>query len=493
MLCALLLGENMALGLKKIKIPVKKEDLSINAIYPYLDTIILDFKQNSIKIDNDYNQYLGQHKILAKKRTYDSDSSINNIVCEPHLFNMINFKCGYLLGIPKEYALNSKEYDVEVATLHKILSDSNLRTVCDDVAQWVYSTGVGYYFIQPKSELPKNDYESPFEVFCQPANTCCKIYSSYIGEVPLFDCIFTDITKKSSNGVSSSYTIIDIYLPNEFYEFEVNNGVTPKKYNLVRQETRALYKFLPLVEQYSNNNRLGIVSIGNTLQYAIDKISSDQIDNIEEVVNQIYAFVNVAIGGTNAEKEANFRAMKKNGLVEVLPNNPQFPADIKTIATNLDHKNILELKETLIQVMYDCCGVPLASSSVTSGGDTQGARQLGNGWENAYTIILKDINSLLKADRELLKIMLWICKQSSYTGIKYINASDIEIKYNINRSNNLLVKTQSYVNLTQNDKAPVPPKIAMQICELTSDPETVGKAIEEYRAKFAIDENNLNE
>ena len=71
-----------------------------------------------------------------------------------------------------------------------------------------------------------------------------------------------------------------------------------------------------------------------------------------------------------------------------------------------------KLKETLIQVMYDCCGVPLASSSVTSGGDTQGARQLGNGWENAYTIILKDINSLLKADRELLKIMLWICKQS---------------------------------------------------------------------------------
>ena len=68
----------------------------------------------------------------------------------------------------------------------------------------------------------------------------------------------------------------------------------------------------------------------------------------------------------------------------------------------------------------------------------------------------------------------------------------IEIKYNINRSNNLLVKTQSYTNLTQNDKAPVPPKIAMQICELTSDPEAVGRAIEEYKTKLAIDEKNLN-
>ena len=105
---------------------------------------------------------------------------------------------------------------------------------------------------------------------------------------------------------------------------------------------------------------------------------------------------------------------------------------------------------------------------------------MGNGWENAYTVILKDINNLIKADRELLKIMLWISKQSQYSMINELEASDIDIKYNINRSNNLLTKTQSYVNLSTNN---VPPSIAMALCELTSDPEAVGRAIEEYKQK----------
>lgn len=480
----------MALGLQKIKIPVKQEELSIEAITPYLQTILNQFNANSVKITSDYNQYLGEHSILSKKRTYDSDSGVNNIVSEPHLLAMVNFKVGYLLGIPKEYALNSNGNNTEVETLHKIFKDCDLRTVCDDVAQWLYATGVGYYFIQPKSTLPKNADESPFEVFCQPSNTCCKVYSSYIGEKPLFDCIFTEVTRQTKTSLSQKFTIIDIYLPNAFYEFEVLNKSVPKQQNLVRAEERPLYHFLPLVEQFANRDRLGIVSVGETLQHAIDKITSNELDNIDEVVNQLYVFVNVMLGKDNAEKLDNFNSMKKNGVAEILPSNPQFPADLKTLATNLDHKNIMTLKEELTQVLYDCCGVPLASSSVTSGGDTQGARQLGNGWENAYTVILKEINSLSKADRELLKIALWICKQSPYTAINELNASDIEIKYNINRSNNLLTKTQSYVNLVQNEKAPVPAKIAMQICELTSDPETVGRAIEEYRQQLASETQN---
>lgn len=475
----------MALGVQKIKIPIKQEELTIEAITPYLQTILSQFNSNSVKITKDYNQYLGQHSILSKTRTYDSDTKINNIVSEPHLLAMVNFKVGYMLGIPKEYALNTSENDIEIETLHRVFKDCDLRTVCDDVAQWLYATGVGYYFIQPKKELPKNADESPFEVFCQPANTCCKVYSSYIGEKPLFDCIFTEVTKQTKANLSQKFTIIDIYFPNAFYEFEVLNNSVPKQQNLVRVEDRPLYHFLPLVEQYANRDRLGIVSVGETLQYAIDKITSNELDNIDEVVNQLYVFVNVMLGKDNAEKLANFIAMKKNGVAEIMPNNPQFPADLKTLATNLDHKNIMTLKEELTQVLYDTSGVPLASSSVTSGGDTQGARQLGNGWENAYTVILKEINSLSKADRELLKIMLWICKQSPYTAINNLTASDIEIKYNINRSNNLLTKTQSYVNLVQNEKAPVPAKIAMQICELTSDPEAVGRAIEEYKQKLA--------
>lgn len=470
----------MAIGVQKIKIPIKQEELTIDAIQPYLPTILSQFNANAIKITSNYEQYLGKHTILSKTRPYDSDSAINNIVSEPHLLAMVDFKCGYTLGNPKEYAQIETKNTDDIGYLQKYFKDCDLRTVDNDVTKWVYATGVGYYFIQPKSRLPKNDYESPFEVFCQPSNTCCKVYSSYVGEKPLFDCVFTQIKRQKNSSLQQTFTIIDIYMPNGFYEYEVQNGLTPQKFNLVYSQDRPLYKFLPLVEKYSNSDRLGIVEICKTLQYAIDKITSNELDNIDEVVNQLYVFVNVMLGKDNDEKLANFLAMKKNGVAEIMPSNPQFPAELKTLSTNLDHKNIMKLKETLTQVMYDCCGVPLASSSVSSGGDTQGARQLGNGWENAYTVILKDINNLIKADRELLKIMLWISKQSQYSKINELEASDIDIKYNINRSNNLLTKTQSYVNLSTNN---VPPSIAMALCELTSDPEAVGRAIEEYKQK----------
>lgn len=468
----------MALGVQKIKIPVKQEELTIEAITPYLQTILTKFRTNAKNITDNYNQYLGQHDILGKSRPYNSDSAINNVIVEPHLLAMVDFKRGYLLGDPKEYAQVQSLNNEEIQTFQNILKDCDLRTVNDDVAKWIYSTGVGYYFIQPKSILPKNNFESPFDVYCQPANTCCKVYSSYIGEKPLFDCLFTTIEKQNESTLSQTYTIIDIYLPNAMYEYEVPNNT--ERFILVNETARPLYKSLPLVEQYANSDRLGVVEVCKLMQYAIDKITSNELDNIDEVVNQLYVFTNVILGKDNAEKLANFLAMKKNGVAEIMPSNPQFPADLKTLATNLDHKNIMTLKEELTQVMYDCVGVPLASSSVTSGGDTQGARQLGNGWENAYTIILKDINSLIKADRELIKIALWICKQSQYTNIVNLQASDIDIKYNINRSDNLQVKTQSALYLNQMD---FPVEQILSMTGLTSDVVGNAKIINEYREK----------
>jgi len=121
--------------------------------------------------------------------------------------------------------------------------------------------------------------------------------------------------------------------------------------------------------------------------------------------------------------------------------------------------------------MYDTVGVPLSSGNVTSGGDTGQARLLGNGWENAYTIILKDIRSLIRADKKLLKKMLAICKFSPKTkDIIQLNESEIEIKYNINRSDNLLVKTQSLQNLRDVN---MPLETSLQMVGIVSDPHSV--------------------
>ena len=88
--------------------------------------------------------------------------------------------------------------------------------------------------------------------------------------------------------------------------------------------------------------------------------------------------------------------------------------------------------------------------------------------------------------RDWLKKVLWICNAMPDSRVKELNESDIEIKYNIARSNNMLTKTQSYGNLVDRN---VPPDIALAICELTGDPHAVGKMIEEYKAKTQAEQD----
>jgi len=474
----------MSIGVKKIKIPLRKNELTKENIEPYLYSIMQEFKTRQEKIRKDYNTYKGEHSVLNKTRAYDSDSAINNKVVVPHLQALVDFKCGYTLGNPKEYALISGENPEEMNQLKSILTDADIRTIDNDVTEWVYATGIGYYFIQPRTITPDNP--TPFEIFCQPATTCCKVYSSYIGEEPLFDLIVTDIKEQTPQNSSNEYKILSMYLPDVYYEYKYTGEDKPVK--IVKTQLRPIYKMLPLVEKYYNTNRIGIVAIGRTLQDAIDNIVSNQVDNIDDVVNQIVVFINVMLGEDNDKKKDNYAAMKKNGVIELLPSNPQLPADVKTLSVKLDHKETIEVVNYLVTTLYDCCGVPLPSKAVGSGNN--GASEVGAGWSNAYTIILKDINNLIKADRDLLRHILFICHKSQGTNLDNINSNNILIKYNINRSNNLLVKSQSYSNFVTNN---VPPAIALSLCELTSDPDTLGKQIADYQAEIAQEnENNTN-
>ena len=103
-----------------------------------------------------------------------------------------------------------------------------------------------------------------------------------------------------------------------------------------------------------------------------------------------------------------------------------------------------------------------------------------------------DINTFITADTELLNKIMWICKNTKGNKINNLEASDIEIKYSLNLTDNILTKTQSYVNLVQSN---VPPAIALRLCKLSNDPEAEGKIIEEYaqqKAKLTVQNAQIN-
>lgn len=477
-------------GIQKIKIPIKKSELNIQAIMPYLPDIYEKFCSNRDKIQKFWQLYENKHNIFDKERAYGDNANINNIVSTPHLWAMVNFKSGYALGNPKEYAQTEENQTDDIKYLNKYAKSVNLRSIDKNVAVWVYATGVGYYFIEPKEEIYDAESEAPFNVFLRASDTCAKIYSSYNGEEALFDILVTSI-KKNIKGKEKDIVVVSIYLPNMYYEFEYNE-VVPKVFKFEENKLKSkarYYNRLPLVEKYANENRIGIVEIGESLQNAIDNIYSNQVDNIEDIVNEMLIFKNCILGNTPEEKAQNLIDARKNGVLEITDPSENREADVKTLSTQLNHSDILTLMESLKNELYATCGVPIAVSDTSNGGNKQGALQLGNGWENSYDRLLDEINSFLIADYELLEKMLFICKKSKTSKLNELNASEIEIKYNPNMTDNILSKAQA---LQIFDNCNIPPELYIQWVRISNDAVTAAQIIKKYRESLVKVESESN-
>lgn len=478
-------------GIEKIKIPIKKSELNIENIMPYLPDIYAKFCVNRDKIKKFWNLYENEHSIYQKTRKNGDMSSVNNIVSTPHLWAMVNFKSGYALGNPKEYSQTDENQTDDIKYLNKYSKSVNLRSIDKNVAIWVYATGVGYYFIEPKEGEYDAENEAPFNIYLRTSDTCTKVYSSYNGEEALFDMLVTSVKKKIKDK-DTDIVVVSLYLPDKYYEFEYYEVVPNTfKFNEVKSKTkdRKIYKKLPLVEKFANESRMGIVEIGETLQNAIDSIYSNEVDNIEDLVNEMLILKNCVLGTTPEEKSQNLQLARTNGVLEITDPSENREADVKTLSTQLNHSDILTLMESLKNELYSTCGVPIAVSDTSNGGNKQGALQLGNGWENTYDRLLDEINSFLIADYDLLDKMLFICKKSKTSKLNELNASEIEIKYNPNMTDNILSKAQA---LQIFENCQIPPEVYIEWVRISNDPVTTAKLIKDYRASLQINPEDGN-
>lgn len=469
-------------GIKKILIPIKPEELTIEKIEPYFPTIMQQFICNSLKIAEDYNIYCLQHDILSKEVKHN-DIDINNKVLQPHIAAMVDWKTGYVFGNPIKYTQTLDNQTDDIEYLNKYSRDCNRRTIDKEVAMWTYATGIGYYFIQPKGERVNTEYQAPYELYCREANTCTKIYSAYNGKKPLFDMLYTQVQEIDEQGVAQTVSIIDIYLPNHYYQYRAPYE-SWNTFTLAKDEVRSVYTELPLVEKRLNPNGIGIVAMAKAMQHALDLIVSNELDNIEEVNNVIYKYKGVNIGDSPEEQSANHKTIRKNGAVVIpyingMPFEPNVEIE-KTDAFNFSDINVL--LDYIKRTMYETVGVPLGTSSTNSGGTTKSGSEVANGYDNAYNRALDDINYFLLADTELLAKMIFICERTANNKINDLHTSEIEIKYSLNLNDNMQIKTQSLGTCIG---VGMPPAMALRICRLSNDPEAEGRMWEDYMAEKA--------
>jgi SPP1 family phage portal protein len=473
-----------AQGIKKIKIPIKPNELTIELVEKYLNDIDSQFETNRVKIREFYDKYCLNHRILTKVRAHE-DTDINNIVLIPTLKAIIDWKTGYVFGNPIKYAQSKSSDTDDIEYLNKYVRSVSQRSVDKEVGTWVYATGVGYYFIEPKSEKVDISTEAPYDIYCRDSDSCVKIYSAFGGNKALFDILYTTYEEISDNGAKKEVKLLDIYFTDTLYTYK-SNGFG--KFERIDKQSRGMKKPLPLVEKRANVDGIGIVAMGDSMQYALDKLISNGLDNVEDIVNEIFVYQNVNLGETSEEQKKNHIAMKKNGAVVLNSNSKELPAKLDTISSKMSLSEIREMFSVVNAAFHSAIGVPMEISNTNSGGTTKQGSEVANGYDNAYNRALDDINTFIKADTELLEKIMWICKNTPNNKMDNLSTSEIEIKYSLNLTDNMLTKSQAYGTYINT----MPPAMALRMCRLSNDAEAEGKLIEEYMAKKQSTNNGTN-
>jgi SPP1 family phage portal protein len=468
-------------GIPQIKIPIRPSELTIEAVEPYIDSIFAQFEKNATAIRNDYEIYCLNHPIHTKVRAHQ-DTDINNIILVPDLKAMVDWKTGYVYGNPIKYAQSKTNETDDINYLNKYVRSACQRAVDKEVGKWAFATGVGYYFIEPKSTAFDIETEAPYLVYHKASDTCTKVYTAFGNNEPLFDMIYTTY-EKLKDGLKVQVKVLDVYFTNMLYTYEkyVGNGWTR-----TNTQSRGMKKPLPLTEKRFNTDGIGVVAMGLTLQNAVDRLLSNGLDNVEDIVNEIFVYKNVNLGATPEEQSLNHKKMKKSGALVLNGGSKEMPPNVDTISTKLSLTEVRELFAIIDAKFHSSLGVPMEMSNTNSGGTTKSGSEVANGYDNAYNRALDDINTMIVADTELLEKIMWICKNTVGNKINNLATSEIEIKYSLNLTDNILTKTQSYVNLVQ---VGVPHTIALRLCKLSNDPEAEGKIIEEYARQKAIEQS----
>lgn len=454
-------------GIKKIEIPKVDRDFSgadygFNIIKKYLPQILSEHKENATKIDFLWNYFLGRQDILNKERLYQKDSKNNNIVVENHAYKQVSFKTAFITGEKRDYTHKADSNSDDLIFLDRYFTDVDFYGKDNMLKEWVFATGIGVTYTVPRTDIIiKTDkgtryataedgydinYEAPFKYSVVDPTNNFVVYSSGFDKEPLFAVSIIEVDV-SSNEDSTPQKRKKLYIESRYASFEVESSLEFDNIYWAEETAKVtpkVLRYLPLIEHSSNSQRISLVEKNRSLFNVINTLASNTMDMIVDNANAIFVFKNTDVTQDTILKMREAGAIIIKDNVNMKQNST---ASLDVIRVEIPFDGLNEFRDRIIEDCYDIAGVPLGSSQVTSGGDTGQARLLNGGWTNAYEMAQNDVRAFTACDYEVLKVILMICKQIPNCPLNQLYASQIDIKYRINQTDNFLVKTQGIMNL----------------------------------------------
>lgn len=494
-------------GRRKIYTSLKPEELTVENILEILPSVLRIHDKNAEEIEYLWNYYKGRQPILNKVKKVRPD--INNTVLENHAYEIVEFKKSNDFGEPVQYVQKGEKgqetINPQISLLNKFMESEDKSSLDLDLSEWQCIAGTAYRWVDTDSS--KDEDEAPFELAIADPRRTFVVRSSGVKDIPVFTGTFSwfcDKTAIEGNNivnidyVGDTYRIITIYT--DTFTLKVREG-TPnegKKLEVIKQPVSGLvgeginvesYPLIPrgqrIIEYPLNNARMGIIEIVMSQLNAINKIKSDDLDGIDQFVQSLLIFVNQDVTVEDVKE------LEEAGAIKVFTNDPSKPADVKLLTQQLLHSETKIVTDDLYDKMLTILGIPRLNDK-PSGGDTGEARLLGEGWTMAYQRARQDDLNFKKAERQFLKVVLDICKDDTRAGAEKIDSlkvGDIDIKIPRDKSDNMLTKSQTLLELLQ---AGVCPEVAFTVVGLFSDPNDVYEKSVKYQGEDFWRNENVN-
>lgn len=408
----------------------------------------------------------------------------------------MEFKKAYVYGEPVQYVQKGEKdndkINPEISLMNKFMESEDKSSLDKELAEWDYKIGTAYRWID--TDTPEDEDDAPFELSVPDPRRTFVVYSNEIKRKQLFSGFVSNYEQKIvDNETESVYEWQEYMIYTEDYQYIY----TTKDGGLRLKESHPLIiKGHRIIEYPLNSSRIGIIELVMSLLNALNRISSADLDDVEQFVQSLLVFVNQDIDVDT------FKELIDLGAISVVSSDPAKPADVKVLTNQISHSETKVVIDELYNSLLTIVGIPKLNDK-PSGGDTGQARLLGEGWTMADERAKQDELSFKQSERQMLKTALKICQyklKGKKDSMKNLKISDIDIKFTRNKSDNLLVKTQGLLTMKN---AQVDPETAFITSGLFSDPNSVVAKSKSYfgedfwkegskeQENENIDQNNL--
>lgn len=410
------------------------DTITANNVVKVIGDTIGVFYWNKTVIKYLWHYYKGDQPVLY--RTKLSNEDIINKIVENHAYEWVQFKVGQSYGEPIQFISRKDDETINKAvdTLNDFMTDANKQEKDIKAGEWQSATGTSFKAAQPKNG------DVPFRIVAPtPLNTYA-IYNESTEEQIL---VVQELKDEDGNWYKMAFS--------DTMSFRiVDSKVVEAKLHT--------YGEIPIVEFPNNHERLSDIELIIGMLDATNNMQSNRMDSIQQFVEYWVKFVNCEVD------EETFKKMKENHALVVKSMNKDNKSDVDIMTQELNQTQSQVAKEDFIDNALSILAIP--SKQGNTGGDTQGAVELRNGWDFSKSRAkLKD--PLIKSCEKRLAVVVLNILRLAGEDLK-LSVRDFDVQINHSPQDNMYTKAQTLTVLLQSG---IHPLIAIKTVGLWGDSE----------------------